>query len=132
MGHVRSLHQLSALLVAKVSFESDGALEGVAAAIPAMVVRHCYLDVGKRDFPPSRLQPYRHRRARGERCAQQLVGVRPRRRAAPAVGPPIENTDAAARPLSVPAPSRSPATTACGWGAPSIEFVIVLSFHLMS
>src|SRR6516225_6374546 len=51
-----------------------------------MVVRHGDLDVGKRDFPPSRLQPYRHRRARGERCAQQLVGVRPRRRAAPAVG----------------------------------------------
>jgi uncharacterized protein YeaO (DUF488 family) len=67
--HVRSLHQLGALLVAKVSFEPDGALEGVAAAIPAMVVRHGYLDVGQRDFPPSRLQPYRHRRARGERSA---------------------------------------------------------------
>src|SRR5215475_428313 len=67
--HVRSLHQLGALLVAKVSFQPDGALEGVATAIPAMVVRHGYLDVGKRDFPPSRLQPYRHRRARGERSA---------------------------------------------------------------
>src|SRR3954471_8576826 len=52
--HVRSPHQLGALLVAKVSFECDGALEGVAAAIPAMVVRYGYLDVGKRDFPPSR------------------------------------------------------------------------------
>src|SRR5262249_11027820 len=84
--HVRSLHQLGALLVAKVSFEPDGALEGVAAAIRAMVVRQGYLGVGKRDFPLSRRQPYRHRRARGERSAQQLVGVRPRRRAAPAVG----------------------------------------------
>src|SRR3954454_2964507 len=46
-----------------------------------MVVRHRYLDVGKRDFTPSRLQPYRHRRARGERSAQQLVGIRPRRAA---------------------------------------------------
>src|SRR6516164_10648975 len=36
--HVRGLHQLSALVVDKVSFERDGALEGVAAAIPAMVV----------------------------------------------------------------------------------------------
>jgi hypothetical protein len=77
---------LGALLVAKVSFEPDGALEGVAAAIPAMVVRHGYLDVGKREFPSSRQQPYRHRRARGERSAQQLVRVRPRRRAPPAVG----------------------------------------------
>jgi hypothetical protein len=48
--HVRSLHQLGALLIAKVSFEPDGALEGVAAAIPTMVVRHGYFDVGKRDF----------------------------------------------------------------------------------
>src|SRR6185312_11360659 len=41
---------------------------------------------------------------------------------------PIENTDAPARPLSVPAPSRSPATSACGRGAlSSFEFVIVLS-----
>jgi hypothetical protein len=32
--HVRSLHQLGALLVAKVSFEPDGAIEGVAAAPP--------------------------------------------------------------------------------------------------
>src|SRR5215467_14215058 len=78
--HVRGLHQLGALLVAKVSFEPDGALEGVAAAIAAMVVRHGYLDAGKREFPPSRQQPYRYRRARGERSAQQLVGVRPRRR----------------------------------------------------
>src|SRR5262245_11662826 len=41
--HVRSLHQLGALLVAKVSFEPDGTLEGVTAAIPAVVVRHGYL-----------------------------------------------------------------------------------------
>jgi hypothetical protein len=39
------------------------------AAIPATVVRYGYLDVGKRDFPSSRLQPYRHRRARRERSA---------------------------------------------------------------
>src|SRR5262245_41045682 len=84
--HVRSLQQLGAVLVANVSFEPDGALEGVAAAISAMVVRHGYLDVEKREFPPSRQQPYRHRRTRGERSAQQLVGIRPRRRAAPAVG----------------------------------------------
>jgi hypothetical protein len=31
---------LGALVVDKVSFERDGALEGVAAAIRAMVVRH--------------------------------------------------------------------------------------------
>jgi hypothetical protein len=48
-------------------------------------------------------------------------------------GPPIENTDAPARPLSLPAPSRSPATTACGRGAPSsFEFVIVLSFQILT
>src|SRR5262249_3610346 len=84
--NVRGLYQLGALVVDKASFELDGALERVAAAIPTMVVRHGYLDVGQRDFSPSRLQPYRHRRARSERSAQQLVGVRPRRRAATAVG----------------------------------------------
>ena len=37
--HVRGLHQLGALVVDKVSFERDGALEGVAAAITAMGLR---------------------------------------------------------------------------------------------
>src|SRR5262249_11566036 len=35
MGHVPSLHQLSALLVAKVSFEPDGALEESRPPSPA-------------------------------------------------------------------------------------------------
>src|SRR5581483_11254738 len=47
-------------------------------------------------------------------------------------GPPTENSDAPARPLSVPAPSRSPFTTACGRGVQSsFEFVIVPSFQIL-
>src|SRR4051794_13221634 len=35
----------------------------------------------KREFPSTRLEPYRHRRARGERSAQEFVGVCPCRSA---------------------------------------------------
>src|SRR3954451_13806272 len=62
-----------------------GALEKLAATVPCVVVRHGYIDVGKRDFSPWRLQLYGHRRACAERSAHQLLVVRPRG-AAPAVG----------------------------------------------
>jgi hypothetical protein len=85
-GHFCGLHQLGALVVDKISFERDGALEGVAAAIPAMVVRHCYLEVGKRDLLPSRLQPVASSPCtrRAKRSATRRGS--PRRGAAPAIG----------------------------------------------
>jgi hypothetical protein len=85
----------SARPVAKRSFELDGALEGVAAAIPAMVVRPGYLDGDSGIF-------------RLHACSRIVIAVHAASEAlsssygfAAAVppllsGPPIENTDAPA------------------------------------
>src|SRR5262249_7546852 len=99
---------------------------------PAWVVRTGCCGGENPDFPPSpaavSLSP----------CTRRAKRSAARRGSPPPTcplpsGPPIESSDAPARPLSVPASSRSPATTACGRRAPSsFEFVIVLSFLLLA